>query len=99
VGERVVLLAPPEKGEERLRTGRPVTISPSGAGVAITNEAGGPLARRVHGAYRALDRALPSPKPRSGAPKGALAEAIDRVRSGGDKAAGLRTPAQVDSGQ
>lgn len=95
-GERAVLVAPPERGVERLRTGRPVTISPSGAGVSITNEGTGLLARRAHAAYRTLDRALPSPKPRSGAPKGAFADAIARASEGGPRS-GLRTPAGVDS--
>ncbi|MFN8179551.1 MAG: M28 family peptidase [bacterium] len=91
-GERVVIAAPPRGGEERLRTGRSVTISPSGAGVSITSEDIGPIALHSHDAFRTLERPLPTPRPRANGPAGALKADLERARGSG---AGLRSADDV----
>lgn len=91
-GERVVLTAPETPTQQRLRTGRPVTVTPAGGTVAVTSENGNTLARRVHGGFRELGYAIPAPKPRSGRAPDALATLIDRAQRGG---AGLRDDQEV----
>jgi hypothetical protein len=94
-GERVVLVAPATPGEERGRTGRPVTILPSGAGVAITDEAVGRLTRRAHNVFRSASRSLPAPKPREAGPPARLRYALERAAAIRADMPGLRTADSV----
>ena len=80
-GERVILIAPPQPGTARIRTGRSLSIAPSGATVVVTEEARGVLARRAHAGFRELERPLPVPRPRDAAPPARLAEILDQARS------------------
>ncbi len=94
-GERVILAAPPEPGEPRLRSGRPVTLSPSGASVLVTAESDGGLARRGHGAWRAADLPLPVPRPRAAGPSPRFAAALERASKVRGDIPGLRSGADV----
>ncbi|MBZ0270079.1 M28 family peptidase, partial [bacterium] len=77
---------------ERVRTGRPVTVTPSGGTVAVTEEPGGKLARRSHGGFRELGYAIPAPKPRTERAPAPLTRLMERARQRG---AGLRDEAAV----
>jgi hypothetical protein len=101
-GERVVLSPPPGPGEPRLRAGRPVTLTPSGAGVAVATESPGRLARRSHGAYRIAERSLPVPRPRTPGPPDAFRAALSRAAGGfgtasADTVRGLVNLVRLDS--
>jgi len=88
-GERVVLTTPATATRERLRTGRPVTVSPSGSTVTVTSEPPGRLARRTHGGFVELGLPLPVPAPRTGRPAPAFARILERARRRADVAGEL----------
>jgi hypothetical protein len=89
--ERVIYAAP-EDGQERLRTGRPVTIPPSGGTVFVTRETPAELAQRAPHQFRVLERDLPSERirPRKG-PPAALAPLLERARGEGREDGAVRT--------
>lgn len=95
-GERLILSAPEVAGQ-RLRTGRPITITPSGGTVQITREALGPLARRAPHQFRALEQTASPPPPHEPGPKASFRTTLDRasrVRPGGPSVGG-RTAEEV----
>ena len=94
-GEQVILTAPPGPGEERLRSGRSVTLSPSGAGVLVTSESGAGLAAKSHNAWRPADRPLPAPRPRREAPSPSFQAILDRGARVRSDTPGLRTAQDV----
>jgi hypothetical protein len=90
-GERVLLTAPDTPGAPRIRTGRSLSVAPSGATVSVTEEPGGELARRAHAGFRELGRPIPAPVVRDNAPPDRFARILERARQGSS----LRTDAEV----
>lgn len=90
-GERVVITAPATASQERLETGRSLTVTPSGGTIAVTGEGPSRLARRSHSGFRALDQPLPVPRPRSPGPPARFGEILAKAEAG----TGLRTAEDV----
>ncbi|MCA9754076.1 MAG: M28 family peptidase, partial [Gemmatimonadetes bacterium] len=79
-GERVLLSAPPETGEARLRTGRPISITPAGATVHVTSDRPSDLARETPHQFHVLERGSAPPPPRRDGPPAAMTGALERAR-------------------
>jgi hypothetical protein len=85
-GERAVYAAPAE-APQRLRTGRPVTVSPAGGTVFVTREHPAALARRAPHSFRVLERSFPLAAPREAGPPARFRESLARARRPGTRTA------------
>ena len=91
-GERVVLAGPRTAQQERLRTGRSVTVAPSGATVLVTREHPVELAARAHQGFQVLDRTRSQTPPRrETGPPASFRAALERASRVTADARGLRT--------
>jgi len=95
-GELVVMAAPADAEGDRLRSGRPVSVAPSGATVLVTRESAETLAERAHAGFHVLTRSFPFAAPRSPGPPEGLATVLERVR-GAEAAGALRTRQEVQA--
>jgi hypothetical protein len=78
-GEQIIFAAPSDRRGDRLRTGRSVTIAPSGATVLVTTEPTDELARRAHAGFHVLDRDVPLTPPRPPGPPAGIRPLLEHA--------------------
>jgi len=91
-GERVIRAAPDRPGLERLRTGRSLSLSPSGSSILVTTEPLQELATRAHQGFEALERTVPLHSEREAGPIESFRATWERARRATRDG---RTPEQV----